>query len=214
MSKEERKHPTSPGKNSEPDQEERIRELEERVGELGGMTGFEDCDLDPDLKESFLQNVFAMEEAGWSRPEDLLAEGGVEITPPGDVSDEDMPQKLRELVHAMALHNMFLENTDHLSDRELYTKLVQDHLHEETMLGPRKPVRGFNFIIDMVGSGSDEHTALLFRYYLEGEMRESWLMDMPDEDWPEKEDPPYDRDRFLPKPDWTPVDWDEDEPVM
>jgi hypothetical protein len=24
---------------------------------------------------------------------------------------------------------------------------------------------------------------------------------------PEKEQPPYDRDRFLPQPDYTPVDW-------
>lgn len=44
-------------------------------------------------------------------------------------------------------------------------------------------------------------------------MRERWTADMPGEETPEKEDPPYDRDRFFPKPDWTPVDWDEDEPV-
>ena len=32
---------------------------------------------------------------------------------------------------------------------------------------------------------------------------------------PEKAKPPYDRDRFLPQPDWTPPDDDgDDEPLM
>lgn len=214
MSSQDPKHEAKNEAEKEPDQEERIRQLETRIAELGGSPHFEDEDLDPVLKETFLRNIVEMEEAGWNRPADLLQEGGIEITPSDQVSDEDLPETLRDLVHAMALNNMYLECTDHLSDRELYTVLVEDHLANETMLGPRKPVKGYNFIIDMLGSGSDEHAAMLLRYYLEGEMRERWIADLPGEEIPEKEDPPYDRDRFLPKPDWTPVDWDEDEPVM
>ena len=89
MSSHDRKHDAKGEAKKESDQEARIRELEKRAEELGGSTRFEDSDLDPDLREAFLRNVVELEEAGWSRPGDLLKQGGVEITPSDHVSDEE-----------------------------------------------------------------------------------------------------------------------------
>lgn len=196
-------------------QDERIEKLEEKIRALGGKSLFSSGhDLPPDVHEQFLKNVLATEEAGWSEPADLLEDGGVELTPADELDDEDLPKKLRDLIHAMALHNMFLVHTDHLTDRELYTELVEEHLRGQSMLGPAEPKRGYNFIIDIVGSGSDEDNQLYLRYHADDKTRALHQRDWPDEDLPPKEKPVADRDRFLPQPDWTPVDWDEDEPFM
>lgn len=204
------------GAAQELSQEQRIERLKERVSELtGGRMEVEDADLEPDLLEQYLEHVVMIEEAGWSVPADLLKEGGLELTPPDELDDEALSRKLREVVHAMALRNMYVASTDHLSDRELYTELVEEHLAEEAFMGPAKPVRGFNYIIDLVGSGSEEDMILYHKYYADDRARRSWLEDFPDDDMPAKEKPPYDRDRFLPQPDWTPPDDDEeDEPQM
>lgn len=203
------------GAAEELSQEQRIERLKERVSELtGGRMEVEDADMEPDLLEQYLEHVVMIEEAGWSVPAALLEEGGLELTPPDELDDEALSQKLREVVHAMALRNMYVASTDHLSDRELYTELVEEHLAEESFMGPATPVRGFNYIIDFVGSGSEEDMYLYHKYYADDRARRSWLEDFPDDDMPAKETPPYDRDRFLPQPDWTPPDLDDDEPLM
>ncbi len=208
----------------EPSQEERIGRLEERIDKAtdGAMT-FTDTDeeMDPDLKEAFLENVAMIEEAGWTVPMDQLLEGGFKIVPPDELDDEEIGGKLRELILAMSLRNMFVDSTDHLSDRELYTHLVEHSLREESFMGPPKPVKGFNFVIDILGSGSDEDIDLDFKYYKhDEESRQRWMESFPDYEMPDPEDPPYDRDRFLPQPDFSvPMDFDpfddeDDEPVM
>lgn len=197
-------------------QEERLEKLEERIAQSTGgeLTFSEGEGLDPDLKEAFLENVALVEESGWTVPAELLREGGLELKPPADLDDEALSKKVWELVHAMALRNMYLDNTNHLSDRELYSYLVEDLLQEEAFMGPATPTRGFNFVIDLVGSGSDEHIDLSFKYYAGERERRSWMESFPEYDMPAREKPPYDRDRSLPQPDWTPPDEDEEETVM
>ena len=101
----------------------------------------------------------------------------------------------------------FLENTDHLSDRELYTELWKEILPEPTVLMPENPAYAQH--IDMVGSGSEEHTHLYMKYYADERARRSWLKDYPDDQLPDPEKPPYDRDRFLPQREFR-----GEEPVM
>jgi hypothetical protein len=199
----------------EPSQAERIEQLKNRVAELSGGTIStpDGATMDPDLEEEFLKNVVAVEEAGWTRPADHLAAGGLELTPPDRLDDQELGARLRDVIHAMALRNMYVMSTDHLSDRELYAELVE-HLHEETMMGPATPTAGFNFVIDLVSSGSDEDTTLYLKYYADDDYRRRWHEDYPEDEMPEKVEPPYDRDRFLPQPDWTPPDSGDDEPLM
>ncbi len=199
----------------EPSQDQRIEKLKERVAEIGGkMSAPDGAAMDPDLEEEFLKNVVAVEEAGWTRPADHLKEGGLTLTPPGQLDGDELRAKLKDVIHAMALRNMYVLNTDHLSDRELYAELVES-LQGETMMGPATPTPGFNFVIDLVSSGNDEDNYLYLKYYADDDDRRSWHEDFPEDDMPEREEPRYDRDRFLPQPDWTPPDLDdEDEPLM
>ena len=96
-----------------------------------------------------------------------------------------------------SLLGTFLHNTNHLSDRELYTELWQEELREPTVLMPENAA--FAWHIDMIGSGSEEHLALYMKYYADEEERRNWLKEWPKDVLPEREDPPYDRDRLLPR---------------
>ena len=57
-----------------------------------------------------------------------------------------------------------------------------------------------NCHLDLVGSGSEEDIALWLKYYADEETRVQWARDFPDMVVPPHENPPYDRDRQLPKP--------------
>ena len=95
---------------------------------------------------------------------------------------------------------MFLNETNHLSDRELYTLLWTDILREETKLVP--PDEDSAWRIDLLGSGSEEDTRLYLKYYANEDFRRQWHEDWPDQPIPGHEDPPYDRDRYLPQPSY------------
>ena len=54
--------------------------------------------------------------------------------------------------------------------------------------------------IDLIGSGSEEHIYLWMKCYADEKTRRQWMKDWPVYEMPEHEDPPYDRDRYLPGP--------------
>lgn len=128
---------------------------------------------------------------------DVLSESGVLLPPPEELGDAELTGKLWEVIHALARLGAFLHNTNHLSDRQLYVELWGDALREQAILAPENPACSWN--IDLVGSGSEEHTRLHLKYYADEESRRSWLEDWPSDPLPEHEDPPHDRDRHLPK---------------
>ena len=120
------------------------------------------------------------------------------FTPPKKLDDAALTAKLWEVIHALARLGTFLENTDHLSDRELYAQLWQESLRESTPCLP--PGSGWVCHLDLVGSGSDEDSDLYLRYYADERTREHWRGDFPEPEIPPHEDPPFDRDRLLPRP--------------
>lgn len=133
---------------------------------------------------------------------DELTEAGVLLPPPDGLDDSQLTAKLWEVIDALALRSTFLLNTDHLSDRELYTELWDDLLREPfvPISVPENVGQGFWFL-DLVGSGSEEHIFLHLKHYADEEQRRIWLEDWPDDPMPDHEDPPYDRDRLLPQPE-------------
>jgi hypothetical protein len=101
----------------------------------------------------------------------------------------------------MAYVGAYLLHTNHLSDRELY-EFLSDYLTEEVVLFPENP--DYAYIIDMIGgvergSGSDENIQTYLKYYADEKARVKWGHDWPGDKIPKHEDPPFDRDCFLPQ---------------
>ena len=65
------------------------------------------------------------------------------------------------------------------------------------MLFPEKP--SYAYVIDLTGSGSDEDNHIYLKYYADEKARVKWGHDWPGDKIPKREDPPFDRDRFLPE---------------
>jgi hypothetical protein len=189
---------------SDSDREKRIEELKRRAKELTGeeMVAGEAEDCPPDVAEGFWKHVVAYEEAPWTTDFQQLEKAGVSLPAPDTLDDQELTAKLWEVINKLAELRVFIEDTDHLSDRELYTKLWSDALREETKDLPPDPDSAYH--IQMLGSGSEEDTQLYLKYYADEAWRAHWHEEFPDDPIPDAEDPPYDRDRLLPYPDYGP----------
>lgn len=119
----------------------------------------------------------------------LVGRAGVELPPRDRLTDAQLAAKLEELFAALAILGVGLRSTDHLSDRELYSRLVDDLLHDA----------GAGSELDLVGSGSHEETRTWLRYYADERERRGWLRRFPSYDMPPHEALPFDRDRTLPR---------------
>lgn len=181
------------------DQQIRINELREQAKELTGgeMSFFEARDVPPEISEQFWQNVVASECSGWTSARKQLQQDGVTLPPAAGLSDAGLAAKLDEIFTRLAAHNTVFLHTDHLSDRQLYDLLLEELLDEEFPDMQAVSPSGA-YIIDLVGSGSEEDMVIYLRYYADQKDRESWREDYPT--MPPHEQPPYDRDRRLPPP--------------
>ncbi|MBG87862.1 MAG: hypothetical protein CMO80_13290 [Verrucomicrobiales bacterium] len=99
----------------------------------------------------------------------------------------------------MTRMNHFLYSTIHVSDRELNTYLWSDGLNEESM--DLSGLSNCGCHLDLIGSGSDEDIQNQHKYYAGPNERADWMSEFPDSETPAHVDPPYDRDRHLPKRD-------------
>ncbi|HEY3128064.1 MAG TPA: hypothetical protein VGL91_01275 [Acidobacteriota bacterium] len=185
--------------------QERIEKLRKKVESLGGSSTFISDDCPSEIEENFLKHVIAYEEAAEVPLFDTLLSSGISLPRPEELGEEQLTAKLWELINALSLLRVYLDSTNHLSDRELYTKLWCDVLREPTVLIPDQP--SFSYHLDMVGSGSEEDIALYLKYYADEDYRQDWAKDWPDDPVPPHETPPFDRDRHLPQSDM-------DEPLL
>lgn len=181
------------------DQQIRINELRETAREMAGgeMTTWENDETPPEVSEQFWQNVVDYENAEETCHFKQLAERGVQLPDPQELDDARLNEKLWELIRGLAAIDVYLYNTDHLSDRELYTLLWEELLWEITPDLP--PGGGWRCHLDILGSGSEEDIYLHLKHYADEEDRERWRKDWPDFEVPEHVDPPYNRDCKLPQ---------------
>jgi hypothetical protein len=182
---------------------ERIRELQDRIMAISGSAA--ETYISPEctdrLAEQFLKSVLEFECAEEMSLSQALTAGGIALPPADTLDDRQLSAKLWEVIRAMSLYGHYLTSTDHLSDRELYQHLREKILPEPTVLRPENP--NYSCQIDLVISGSDEDNALYLKYYADEESRRQWSEDYPGDSIPQHEDPPYDRDRHLPRiPGW------------
>jgi hypothetical protein len=188
----------------ETERAKRIAELKRQAEELAGgkMVEGEMEDTPPEIAEQFWEQVVAYEKAPWTTHFKQLEESGMELPAPETLDDEQLPKKLWEVIRGLALLRVFLDETDHLSDRELYTLLWSDMLREEVKAVPMDEDGAYH--LSPLGGCSEEDIQLQMKYYADEEWRRRWQEDFPDFVMPDHEDPPYDRDRLLPQPNYGP----------
>lgn len=180
----------------EPSQEERINKLRAELEKLGGSTSTLES-MPADMEEEFLRHVLEYETAEQISLLRLLENSGLEVPPPESLEDDALKIKLKEIIDRMASVGSYLLHTNHLSDRDLYDYLYHEALREETVLFPENP--SYAYMIDLTGSGSEDDNQTYLKYYADEEYRRRWAHDWPNDPMPEHEEPPFDRDRFLPQ---------------
>jgi hypothetical protein len=181
----------------------RIESLKERVRDRAGgkMLCGGDENVPLDVLEQFWQNVLEFEEAPFpERPiRELLVEDGVYPPPSTGLTDEEIEAHLERLIEALERRGLLLCQTNHLSDRELYTLLVERVLDEETEAFPIDS--GWFTHLEMSRYGApdgEDAVSVYLRYYADDIEREQWHRDFPNHPMPPHEDPPGDRDHRLP----------------
>jgi hypothetical protein len=191
----------SPGEDeSNVDREIRIermkRELEELIG--GKMISGSVGKVPPKLEEVFLERACTWEKAPRDTNFNRLIRRGVEMIPPAELDDGKLRVKLQEVLCALAAIHCFLHDTDHLSDRELYTWLWTDGLREET---PDLSQLGGAWHMSPIGGGNDEDIAIFLKFYAAEKERRRWKADFPNDSLPPHCALPYHRDQTLPRPE-------------
>jgi hypothetical protein len=189
-------------KINEQEEMQRRRHTEEMKKKVERLAGHPDAvflspELHPGIQEKFLEQVLAFEEADEVPLFETLEKSGISMPPAKSMVDAQLTAKLWEVIHGMALQGYYLCRTDHLSDRELYERLWTDTLREPTSVIPSDS--DYSCHIDLLGGWSEEDTRIYFKYYADEEAREDWASRWPEDVIPTHEDPPYDRDRRLPK---------------
>jgi hypothetical protein len=150
----------------------------------------------PDLDDDLMRTIEAYDSAPFVTHIERLERVGVKLPPPEALSDDELSARLWEIINALAGMRTFIHGTNHMSDRELYTQLLNDALREDV---PDIELGDFaSNHLDLSGSSGNEEDTYL-RYYADEETRERWMKDFPDTVMPPHENPPYDRDRTLPK---------------
>jgi hypothetical protein len=151
----------------------------------------------PELAEQFLRHVMEYEDAPSTTHFRQLQAVGVDLPPPGQLADAQLASTLRTVIAVLARLGVYLSNTNHLSDRELYTSLWAEGLHEEVAVTDREAK--LPCTLDMLASGSARDIYLHLKHYADEDYRRSWAEQFPGDEIPPHEDPAFDRDRNLPK---------------
>jgi hypothetical protein len=189
---------TSRSGDDQRDQKDRIEQLKQRAGEAAGgeMIACESDRLSLDEREQFWRRVVEFETAPLTTNFQQLIDAGLDLPAPESLDDERITAKLWEVIDGLAKLRVFISETDHLSDRELYTALWRDVLRQET-----EAISDENsaWHVDLLRTGSEPDTFLYLKYYADEEFRQHWLKEFPDYVMPDHEDPPYERDEQLPQ---------------
>jgi hypothetical protein len=147
--------------------------------------------VDPIAELERLDRFYDGEEEG-ARPIDVLRERGIEMPDESTLDDAAVYAALWKVIEGMAAVGVYVESTDHLSDRQLYRYLAE--ALTEGMPLSEDPAAGWH--ISPLGD-SDEDNELYLRYYADDSTREQWHRDF-GVTLPPKEPRPFDRDRLLP----------------
>lgn len=184
----------------EGDRQIRIEKMKRKVrDQCGGqmVTCEDEANGNSEIIEAFWQHVLAFESGPTGTRFNQLQGEGVDLPSPDSLDDVMLHRKLWQVIRKLADLGVYLYHTDHLSDRELYTTLWSHLLRQEEVILPPHPHSACH--LDILGGCSEEDIMLEYKYYAESPDRELWQEDFPDDPMPDHVDPPYDRDRNLPR---------------
>ena len=191
---------SKPDDESDVDREIRIERMKRELEDLAGgpMISGSFGEVPPELEEIFLERAREFEKAEVDTNFNRLVQRGIQMIPPAELGDRDLRVKLQEVLRALAAIRCFLHDTNHLSDRALYTWLWSEGLREET---PDMAQLGGAWHTSPIGSGNDEDTAIFLKYYASEKERRCWHKEFPNDALPPHCSLPYDRDQSLPRPE-------------
>ncbi|NBB79044.1 MAG: hypothetical protein GVY36_06295 [Verrucomicrobia bacterium] len=109
-----------------------------------------------------------------------------------------LSEQLWLLIYALATIRVFIDETDHLSDPELYDLLLNKLLPQATTLLPEGSGWNCRYSVCDLSDDGDPHQSCYLRYYADDATRHMIAEEYPGATLPPKEEPPYDRDAFLP----------------
>lgn len=176
----------------------RIAYLKRRLEQMGDLSHLAAPEGDPEMRLAFLEQVYAIESEPCVTYAHQLIARGICLPHPESLNDEEITHKVWEIIHALAALRVFLENTGHLDDRQLYNKLWSDCLNEFTW--DMSQCTNGAMHLDLIGSGSEEDTRIWLEYYADRQQRQEWADQFPDDPAPLKKEPVCDRDQELPRP--------------
>ena len=175
---------------------DRIHRLKKELGPLAGgkVKAWISDALPPEMAEQFCRDVVAFETAPTTTNFQQLTDAGVALPHPDEVVDAAISGTLWAVIQGLSELGVFLNQTDHLSDRELYAVLWKDVLREEVPILPKSSQGAWH--VDL--PGGDPESRQYLKFYADDDFRKHWQEEFPDYDMPAHENPPYDRDRHLP----------------
>jgi hypothetical protein len=150
-----------------------------------------------DSYEDFARKMQMFENGPTTTNFQQLVDRGIELPPPDGIPDADIRTRLWEVLNGLSELRVYLDETDHLSDRELYAQLWHATLREDV---PAIDEVGFNSHLQLLSTGGEPEATLYLKYFADEKWRDDWLKTFPDYDMPAHDDPPYNRDCLLPRP--------------
>ncbi len=181
--------------------EARLRHLKHCLQEMGICDCTENASLThPELQLAFLEQVLAIEAEPCVTYAHQLITRGILLPPPEEIPVNRIADKLQQVIDGLAGLRVFLTNTGHLSDLELYKELWSEALNEFSWDMSACTNGGMH--LDLLGSGSEEDTRTWLAYYADDQQRREWQDQFPNEDLPARKEPVSDRDVDLPKPEY------------
>ena len=180
--------------------DQRINEIKEQLQQIAGgqMIAAEFDGLDTKTRRMFWERVLEAESAPLTTDFDRLLKAGVALPEPASLDDASLTATLWDVIRSLARMRVFLEQTNHLSDRELYTHLWHRSLREEIPEQSEDDESVWH--VQVLGTDTDDGAQLYLKFYADEKARTEWQADWPEYIMPPHEEPPYDRDRRLPQP--------------
>ena len=185
----------NPANHEETERRMNINRLQNEANEITGgqMSSFSSDDAPSEVLEEFWENVVAFERAPLTTLHDKLAVAGIAMPADSELDDAQLHAKLWEIIRWSAENGAVYENTNHLSDRELYVWLRDDYFHQR-----ENYANGMVWHASPIGSYGHEEMIIYNRYYADEAERADWAEQFPEDEMPPHKDLPFNRDKSLP----------------